>query len=409
MHKPDVYGLLELIMSTQLVTIILCLLLSLIVVPPVFSFQLDETESSYAIELQQLNTNILKTREHLLRNAEPIDHALKLIYFLYQRSSLTGDYQQFKEVETEIEHTLELYGPHPQLYLARAHLHFKLHRLSQTKTDLEQIPFLAHSEVVRVLEADIALQEGRYQQALQGYEQALTKNDSWDNLARLAFFKSNIGEPDHADTLYHKAQDQLTAKQMRPYAWLELQRGLLDFDQERYDDALAHYHQAEKAYSGHWLIEEHQAEVLAVLGRTDDAVTLYHHIIQKTQKPEFLSALARILERTHSTQALSLWQQAEARYNKQFALYPEATIGHLITDLLFHQVPDDSLLDLATRNYQLRPNSDSKLVLAKVHMKLGNLDLASQLLKDISETLWKPPDFFRLAKQVAMSKATDPD
>ena len=78
---------------------------------------------------------------------------------------------------------------------------------------------------------------------------------------------------------------------MRSYAWVELQRGLLDFDRRRDHEALAHYRVAERAYSGYWLIEEHIAEALDRLGRTAQAVEMYQRVIERTRNPEFVSAL----------------------------------------------------------------------------------------------------------------------
>ena len=47
-----------------------------------------------------------------------------------------------------------------------------------------------------------------------------------------------------------------TAKQMRAYAWLEMQRGRMSFQRGRQDRALASYERANAAYSGYWLMSK---------------------------------------------------------------------------------------------------------------------------------------------------------
>src|SRR5687767_10875366 len=125
----------------------------------------------------------------------------KRAYFLYLRASLTADYADFRAAEEAIEES--------GLVRARAHLHFKLHRLEAAKRDLALIGGDP------VLEADIAFEEGRYDDARRAYE-ALPP--TWDNLARLAHLR-------RSDRLYARAADELTVKEMREYAWVELQRG----------------------------------------------------------------------------------------------------------------------------------------------------------------------------------------
>ena len=99
---------------------------------------------------------------------------------------------------------------------------------------------LAESFPGRVLAADIAFQEGHYKEARLAYEALIEEDRTWDNLARLAFWHSKFGEEAEAERLYLDAEDEITAKEMRGFAWLELQRGLLDLRRGRYAEAAAH-------------------------------------------------------------------------------------------------------------------------------------------------------------------------
>ena len=72
----------------------------------------------------------------------------------------------------------------------------------------------------------------------------------------------------------------------RSYAWVAVQRGLLEFNRGRYDRAWAHYEQADKAYSGYWLVEAHVAELLGAQRKFDQAVALYRKTLARAPRPE---------------------------------------------------------------------------------------------------------------------------
>lgn len=322
---------------------------------------------------------------------------------LYRRASLTGDFADFRAAETAMEQGLEQLGPLQDLYLLRAQFHFKLHRLAAARDDLSRAPDLAGSPDAAALRADLALQEGRYEAARQGYERLVRENRTWDNLARLAYYLGKTGEVERADQLYAEAQDELTAKEMRSFAWVELQRGLLDLDRGRDEPALAHFRRADRAYSGYWLIEEHIAEALGRLGRTEEAIALYRKVVEKTHNPEFLSALARLLENRDSAAAAALDREAERRFEEQSALYPEAAAGHFLQYLLERREPGPRLLALALRNVEIRPNAESKLLLARAYWKLnqpGSVPAIRALVTEIRETPWRTAEITRFVREV---------
>lgn len=259
----------------------------------------------------------------------------KRAYLLYLRASLTSDFADFRKAEEAIEDA--------GLLRARAHLAFKLHRLDAAKRDLA----LIGSDPV--LEADIAFQEGRLDEARRGYE-ALPP--TWDNLARLANLR-------RSDRLYARASEELTVKEMRDYAWVELQRGLLDLEDGKPAKALEHYDRAAAAWSGWWLIDEHRAEALHLLGRTEEAVAIYRDVVARTNHPELISALAAILR------SEELFAKADARFEEQMAMYPEAAAGHYVEHLLRRGGDPAKIVALAERNHAARPNAESKQLLVR--------------------------------------------
>src|SRR5262249_61925086 len=109
---------------------------------------------------------------------------------------------------------------------------------------------------------------------------------AWANLDSLAYWEAKFGDADLADGLDGQAQNEISVKEMRSFAWVELQRGLLDLNRGRYDGAMAHYQKAEKAYSGYWLVDEHMAELLGATRRFEAAASLYESVGARAPLPE---------------------------------------------------------------------------------------------------------------------------
>src|SRR5262249_26894104 len=147
------------------------------------------------------------------------------------------------------------------------------------------------------------------------YEAVIAKHRPWAALAGLAYLRFKLGDAARADRLYAEAADELTAKEMRSFAWLELQRGVLDLAHGRHDDAARHYARAARAFSGWRLVDEHRAELLAAQGDLDAAAALYETIVAAVPRPELHQALGQLyalMERPG--RARSHFVQARAGY-----------------------------------------------------------------------------------------------
>jgi len=367
--------------------------------PSAISATSTEKPSDYDRELAKIESDLAAPPKP---GSNPVDRALRQAGLLYRRASLSGDFGQFQAAEKAIDEAFAVVGPTEDLVLLRAQFNFKLHRLKSTEADVRALSEQGESSGLQALAADLALQEGRYEEARRGYLKALEIHPaSWDNLARLAYLQSKTGDYAGAERSYAKAQEEISAKEMRSYAWVELQKGILDLERKRYKSALAHYRKADRAYSGYWLIEEHIAEVLDLTGQTKDAIALYEKIIGTTHNPEYLNALGRIRERSDPDAAQKLYAEADRRNEERFALYPEAAIGHLIRDTLVRRTPRPDLLELAQRNYDLRPNGESKLLLARAYLKAERRAEAKKLLDEIASTPWTTPELALVRRQVS--------
>jgi tetratricopeptide (TPR) repeat protein len=247
--------------------------------------------TAYEAELSRNQKDIADLKDGALSAPFDIEKATRFIHRVYQRAILSGDPADFRAVESAIDRAIGEIGPLADLYLLKANLDFRLHRLEKADRDVQALARFSGNSQIVALKAGIAFQQGAYSEAKKGYQSAIEKNPSWDNLARLAYWEAKFGDPEMADGIYAQAENEISAKEMRSYAWVELERGLLEFNRGRYDKASAHYQQADKAYSGYWMVEERTAELLGAERKFDEAIALYRKVIAKAPRPEFQQAL----------------------------------------------------------------------------------------------------------------------
>src|SRR6185295_9613951 len=209
-----------------------------------------EKQTDFEVDLGRMDQELAALQDHALDL--PIDRVkiTKLAYLQYQRASLCGNLDELKAADRTLDTAIQELGNDGDLYFLKANLHFKLHLLADVERDLQASPDLLQSSPGRALKADLDFQQGRYDEARTEYEALINDEPTWDTFSRLAYFHFKMGDFDAADKLYDQAVDELTAKEMRHYSWVELQRGVLDLTQGNYEKARAHYQRAERAYSG---------------------------------------------------------------------------------------------------------------------------------------------------------------
>jgi tetratricopeptide (TPR) repeat protein len=251
----------------------------------------------YWTELHRIERDIAD-----LRTADPfaapinVERLTRYFYRLYRRASLVGDLAQLSAVERTIERAVPLLMNPGDLYLLKANVAFKLHKLGDVVTALIAIPPAGRCIEACLLRADLEFQRGLYREVEAGYIGAIEAERSWSARARLAYFRGKMGDLEGADRLYREAEDELTAKEMRSYAWLEVQRGFLAFSRGRHRAARSHYDRAEAAYPGYWLVDEYQAELLGAEGRYAEAIEMFQELVSTNDRPDLLQAIAELCE-----------------------------------------------------------------------------------------------------------------
>jgi tetratricopeptide (TPR) repeat protein len=343
----------------------------------------NNQKTDFDTELERIDQGIAELENDALQL--PIDRVriTKLSYLQYQRASLTGNLDELSVADGTLDHAIEHLGRDGDLYFLKANIHFKVHRLADVEKDLEASTDLLQSPVGRALKADLDFQQGRYEAARSGYEALIEEERTWDTLARLAYFHFKMGDFDRADQLYDEAVDELTAKEMRHYAWVELQRGVVDLSRGNYEKAREHYERAERAYSGHWMVQEHVAELLGAEGRHDEAEALYRGVIARVPRPDFLQALGELYLSTGKTaEANDCLKRAESAFLES-AQRGEVHYYHHLADL-YADVFENGVeaVKWAQKDLELRRNFSTLAALAWALYRAGEFSRALELMNE---------------------------
>lgn len=324
-----------------------------------------DTRTDYEIELAAIDKHICELRPTAFAAPVDAEKATLYAYRLYHRASLTGNLAEFDVAEAAIDEAIRLLGPAPDLCLLKANLDFKFHRIARTKHDLESGSGLIESIQGRTLQADIAFQEGQYEGARRACENLIEEDRTWDNLARLAHWKAKMGDVAEADQLYLDAEEEITAKEMRSFAWVELQRGLLDLTHGRFEDAGSHYDRAARAYSGYWLVDEHIAELLGAQGRFDEAAALFEQVIKRVPKPELQQALGELYAAMGRPELGEPWHQKALGAYLESAQRGGVHYYHHLADFYAHVRKDGTeALRWARKDLELRENFSTESAVA---------------------------------------------
>jgi tetratricopeptide (TPR) repeat protein len=293
------------------------------------------------------------------------EEATRLASLRINRASLSGDLGELRLADAALDAALARFGPWPDLCFLRASLHLKQHRLPEAVAALDRGDGLAASPDGRAVHAEVDLQTGRYAEARAAYERLAAETPSWDNLARLAHFEGVFGDAGRADELYERAGDEITAKELRSFAWVEAHRGRLHLHHGRADEAERHCELAARAYSGHRLVDRHLAAVRAAQGRIEEAAALTEDAATRTGRPELAQAAGDLLLRTGAAAAARAWhERALAGYLESAGLGEVQYLHHLAEYHADVECDGSAALSWAERDRALRPHYATEAVLA---------------------------------------------
>jgi len=152
---------------------------------------------------------------------------------------------------------------------------------------------------------------------------------------------------------------------MRAYAWLEVQRGFLDFVHGRHREAGTHYRRADAAYPGYWLVEEHIAEVLGAEGRYVEAAKSLERIVLTSDRPDLEQAIAELYELMGQSEPAVYWRERALSGYLQSVQQSEVHYYHHLADYYSDLVEGGAAaVGWAYKDLQLRENFATQAALA---------------------------------------------
>jgi tetratricopeptide (TPR) repeat protein len=328
--------------------------------------------STYEAELAKTRADVESLAALVARDARDLEKRVRLAYRQFHLASLTESDVEYNGAQRLIGAIVRDFGPQEDICLLKANLDGRFHRLWEVKEDLAMCSALAQRPAGRAVLADIAFQEGRYDEAVSTVKALISECRAWDTLARLAHWQGQLGAWEEADTLYMEAEDELTSKEMRSFAWLELQRGALAQSRGRLDKARAHYQRAANAFPGHWRTDQHLAGLLAAEGSIADAETVLTSVVARAPKPEFLQALGELL--TFSGKAVAARPLLNAALSAFLASVQEGGVHyyHHLADLYggVLELPAEAVI-WARKDVGVRSNFKTQSALAWALLQSG--------------------------------------
>jgi tetratricopeptide (TPR) repeat protein len=363
--------------------------------------------SDYDTELGQVDRRIASLDSPATR---PVgDDAMQLACSRFRRASLTREPDDFRSADAAADAVMRQGGLAEDVLLLKTRLDAWFHRMPHARTRLRTVPGLSDSLQGILLLADFNVQDGNYDSARAGYERALAIRRTWDVLARLAYLASLEGDVTGADRFYAEAEDELTAKEMRSYAWVELQRGLLELNRGRPDEAMAHYRRADQACSGYWLVREHTAEALAAQGRLDEAVALYTSVATCSGRPEVHQALGDLYSFMGQPRLAAPWhEKALAVYLASAGRGEVQYDHHLATFYADVRQDGPEAVKWAARDLELRKNYATYDALAWALYRAGRFDEAGAAMeKSLASGVQDAHVFYHAAMIYSAAGRTD--
>jgi tetratricopeptide (TPR) repeat protein len=333
--------------------------------------------SDFDVEVAALDAEVASMRA-TGGTADP-EASIRLAYRMYSHAALTGRAEDFAALEPFVDTLQQQIGPQRDLVLLRSTLYVRVHRLQDARALLERSPALASDPDAQLLAADIDLQQGGYDRARRAYQLVVERSPTWPALARLASATALTGDMELADHLYARAGDELTAKEMRNYAWLAVQRGQLAFARGRFDQADAQYRLADRAYSGYWLVDEYLGELRAAERRFDESVAHYQRAIARAPRPDLLQQLGDVYAVMGRTDDARRWHQQALDGYLASAERGEVQFFHHLAGYYSDVARNGAeAVGWAQRDAQLRPGAMTDAALAWALYVDGKLDDAQR-------------------------------
>lgn len=319
------------------------------------------------------------------------------------RARIAGSYDEYARAEEALK--LAASRSEGGIGLTYASFNFALHRFDEVEPHLKRVEAGAivdddkHSQIAAT-RGDLALSRGEFAAAEEFYTTAIDLIPSSGNKVRMAHLERYRGNLDKAESWMDSAIEASLKESKFQAAWTLLQRGILELERGRYDRAMEFYEKADARFSGWYLIIEHIAEIHAIREDWDEAEGLYRDILKYVPSPEFMDALAEVLESQGKPEQAAEWtQKAKAAYEEQLKSFPNSAYGHALDHFLTNDPA--RAVELAEKNRKVRPGPQSTIAYAQALVAADQHDKGRDVLKSVETSDWSTADYHAIAYGLA--------
>jgi tetratricopeptide (TPR) repeat protein len=325
-------------------------------------------------------------------------------------AELTGDYSAYAAADRSLAEAFRVarasidddaVGP----LLLKAQLSYELHRLPDALASLrvpeEQAKFFHNKKLqaeIVSLRGAVKFQQGEYEEGLKTLRESVELEPTAGHRQRLAIALAKIGGDEEATRIFDETTREAHAPRAR--AWIELQRAQMDLARGWRVEGRRRLELARALFPGFWQTEEHLAELDAEEGRDEVAIASYRSLVARTNDPEFMDALARLVAQRDPGEARALLERSNAIYEERLAMLPEASYGHALEHFLRMVEDPKRAVEIAEKNRALRPNGEAKTRLAQAYLRAGRVADAREVILEVTSSAWVSAESYATAARV---------
>ncbi len=316
------------------------------------------------------------------------------------QGKINGKLGQLAEALEIVETALKTAPKDAKLLAQHAELCAALHLFPKAEQSAKQAHEIAPSPETRALLADAAWARGDHEVGIREIRAIAKEHPRFGSVVRLAQLELDLGNVEAAEREFARAETLIIDVSPVPVAWLNVQRGLLGLDTGQFEKAERFYREAVARLPKYPMAVEHLAEIEGLLGKREEAVRRYKQVVEDTNDPELIGALAGLLEESgQADEAKALTVRAKARYEELLAAHPEAMYWHA-AGFFSDQGDTKKALDLLQKNLKLRPSPTSHAALAAAELAAGKVDAAAKRIDEVLKSPVRRADLFWTAAKI---------
>lgn len=285
-----------------------------------------------------------------------VEQRAGLVELIALRGQFLGCIADYEQAQVLAQQLVEDAPTEGICWFVQAKIGSIFHRFSEALVDLDRAEALGmERREVEVARAGIFQATGRYDAALEIYQQAAEKQPNIDTLGKLAALNWERGEIASAERLFAEAQYRYRGVSPLPVAWLYFQQGHMWMGEGNLQRARELFEAAHSRFPAYAAAQGHLAEVYAALGDRNSAIALLQPLAQSSDDPDYASELSRILGEVNRIEEALHWRNIAAqRYDELIARHPEAFADHAAYFWLGAGANPRKALQLAQKNLSVR-------------------------------------------------------